>query len=146
MIQLSLDLLLYTALLYLFISLSSLPVPSSFSAVTSSEQLLSVALSRTKPGFVYMVTERRDGWGWRRRAGENDRHARAARHHIGFVCFQGRFSWIPVHVTVIRNRKTDCSLATVCVCVLMGGCRSILLCRQVNHLTNMNNFLVASIC
>lgn len=35
----------------------------SFTTVASSGQLLNVALWRTKPGFVDMVTERRDGWG-----------------------------------------------------------------------------------
>lgn len=46
--------------LYLSIYLPCLSL-SSFSAVTSSGQLPRVALSRTKPGFVYMATERRDG-------------------------------------------------------------------------------------
>lgn len=38
-------------------------------AVTSNGQLPSVALWRTKPGFVDMVTERQDRWGWSMREG-----------------------------------------------------------------------------
>lgn len=82
-IQPSLVLLLRTTLLYLFPYLSSAPVPSSFSAVTSSGQQLSIALSRTQPGVVYMATERRDGWRQRRRerrARENDRHNQVCVH------------------------------------------------------------------
>lgn len=56
--------------LYLSIYLPRLSL-SSFSAVTSSGQLPRVALSRTKPGFVYMATERRDG-----RDAEAERHER----------------------------------------------------------------------
>lgn len=103
-----------------FVSFSIyLPFPSlplSFSTVTSSGQLPSVALWRTKPGFVYMVTEWRDGWGWRSREGwarENDRQTRNQAHtHTHPV----RLSWIPGHVTRIRKRKTDCSLPAVCLC------------------------------
>lgn len=75
----SLVLLLHATLHYLFFYLSPcfLPLPPSFSTVTSSRQLPSVALWRTKPGFVYMVTEWRAGWRWREGwARGNDRHAR----------------------------------------------------------------------
>lgn len=82
----------------------------------------SVALSRTKPGFVYMVTERRDGRGWRRR--ESDEQGkmttRTHTHTSLWVPFVSRLSWIPVHVTVIRRRQTDCSLPAVRVCELIG--------------------------
>ncbi len=58
-----------------------LSLPLSFSAVTSSVQLPSIALWRTKPGFVYMATERRDRWGWSEGWGrENDRYTRNQAH------------------------------------------------------------------
>lgn len=71
----------------------SLALPS-FSAVTSSGQLRSIALWRTKPFFVYMATERQAGRGVERGerregwAGEKDNQAHTCTHHIGSAWFQ----------------------------------------------------------
>lgn len=109
------------------IYLPCLSLPLSFSTVTSSGQLPSVALWRTKPGFVYMATERRNRWGWRRREGwarENDRRTR----NQACTYTSHRLSWIPGHVTRIGKRE-NWLLITRCVSVCLCACESVSACR-----------------